>query len=101
MPDKWSAIWDGPASSSQYIHAFARKANALKRWLAKAQDAQILKEPLNLADLLHPETFLSAFRQRSARALQRGIDDLKLVTSFEDRVINADNIIMVVPKIME
>jgi len=88
-------IWDGPSSSSQYIHAFARKANALKRWLSKAQDAQILKEPLNLADLLHPETFLSAFRQRSARALQRGIDDLKLVTSFEDQVITGDNVITV------
>ncbi len=67
----------------------------MKAWLAKAPGDQILKEPLTLADLFHPETFLSAFRQRSARALKRGIDDLKLVCSFEDRVIKGSNVIAV------
>lgn len=95
MPQRWTAIWDGPQSSLQYIRAFARKANAMRRWIGKAQDAQILKEPISLADLFHPETFLSAFRQRSARALKRGIDDLKLIASFEEHVIKATNVIAV------
>ena len=68
----------------------------MKTWLSKAPNAQILKEPVTLADLFHPETFLSAFRQRSARALKKGIDDLKLVCSFEDKVMRGGNIIAVI-----
>lgn len=37
-----------------------------------------------MSDLLHPETFLNAFRQRSARQFKVAIDELKLVISFEN-----------------
>lgn len=44
----------------------------------------MLQKPVNLSDLLHPETFLNAFRQRSARLFKVAIDELKLVSSFEN-----------------
>jgi len=36
-----------------------------------------------LSDLLHPETFLNALRQRSARIFKVAINELKLVSSFD------------------
>ena len=54
-----------------------------------------MKESISLADLFHPETFLNAFRQKCARSLKRGIDDLKLACSFEDKLLKAGNAIAV------
>lgn len=85
-------MWDGPQFPLQYLRAFARKANALRQWLAKAKGSQVLNEAISLADLLHPETFLSAFRQRSARTLKCGIDDLRLVSSFQSGAVKAETI---------
>ena len=42
-----------------------------------------MDKPVNLSDLFHPETFLNALRQKSARQLKIAIDELKLVSSFE------------------
>ena len=55
----------------------------------------LLERPVNLADLFHPETFLNALRQRSARKLQQAIDELKLVSSFEANKIPRDNCIQI------
>jgi len=49
-----------------------------------------LEGPINLSDLFHPETFLNALRQRSARQLKIAIDELKLVSSFENTKIRKD-----------
>jgi dynein heavy chain 2 len=46
-----------------------------------------------LSDLFHPETFLNALRQRSARQLKQAIDELKLVSSFEQNKIPKENCI--------
>lgn len=43
---------------------------------------------MNLSDLFHPETFLNALRQRSARQLKHAIDEMKLVSSFEQGKVN-------------
>jgi len=43
--------------------------------------------------LFHPETFLNALRQRSARKLKIAIDELKLVSSFEAGKIGKDTAI--------
>jgi len=89
-------MWDGPQFPLQYLRTFTRKANALRQWLSKAKGSQILNEAINLADLLHPETFLSAFRQRSARTLKCGIDDLRLMSSFQSGAIKGDAIAVLV-----
>jgi dynein heavy chain 2 len=50
---------------------------------------------VNLGDLLHPETFLNAFRQKSARAYKVAIDELKLVSSFDKSKIGSQGSIIV------
>lgn len=57
-------------------------------WINRVQKGQLLKNPVNLSDLVHPETFLNAFRQRSARQLKVAIDELKLVSSFESNKLD-------------
>ena len=52
------------------------------------QQQALLKATVNLSDLFHPETFLNALRQRSARSLKYAIDELKLVSSFENGKVN-------------
>ena len=47
-----------------------------------------MEKPVNLSDLFHPETFLNALRQRSARNLKIAIDELKLVSSFDQSKVN-------------
>lgn len=47
---------------------------------------------LNLSDLIHPETFLNALRQRSARLFKVAIDELKLVSSFESNKIGKQGV---------
>ena len=46
-------------------------------------------------DLLHPETFLNAFRQKSARIQNVAIDELKLVSSFEQGKVTGSGTIQV------
>lgn len=67
VPLSWEKLWDGPVNPSTWIRVLNKKATALCAWVAKVQKGQLLKGPVNLSDLVHPETFLNAFRQRSAR----------------------------------
>lgn len=83
VPLSWEKLWDGPVNPSTWIRVINKKATALCGWVAKVQKGQLLKGAVNLSDLVHPETFLNAFRQRSARHFQVAIDELKLVSSFE------------------
>jgi len=48
---------------------------------------------MDLSDLFHPETFLNALRQRSARQLKIAIDELKLVSSFEPNKVSKNTCI--------
>lgn len=56
--------------------------------MQKIHQGQLLKGPLCLSDLFHPETFLNALRQKAARSLKYAIDELKLVSSFEQGKVN-------------
>lgn len=51
--------------------------------MQRVQQRSLLNSPVCISDLLHPETFLNAFRQKSARMNNVAIDELKLVSSFE------------------
>lgn len=77
-------MWDGPEAPIPWLRAVVTKANALRGWLSKLQQKQLLNASLNLSHLFHPETFLNALRQRAARQLKTAIDDLKLASSFEN-----------------
>lgn len=91
VPPSWETHWEGPEDPSDWIRIVNKKARALLGWLQRAQNKQVLNAPVNLSDLFHPDTFLSALRQQSARTLKIPIDELKLVSSFEKNKIPKDN----------
>ena len=95
VPTTWESKWEGPMNPSEWILFLNKKALALLRWLQKSQQGQLLEGAINLSDLIHPETFLNALRQKSARKLKIAIDELKLVSSFEKGKIRSETAIAV------
>jgi dynein heavy chain 2 len=61
--------------------------------MQRAEQRTLLAEPINLSHLFHPETFLNALRQKSARQLKIAIDDLKLVSSFERNKLSGATVV--------
>lgn len=88
VPLVWIQIWEGPANPNQWLRAVCKKAYSLRGWLQRVQQQQLLNKAVNLSDLIHPETFLNALRQKSARLLKHAIDEMKLVSSFESNKVN-------------
>lgn len=76
-------MFEGPTNPSSWIRSVNKKGIALSQWVQRVQKGGLLKAPVNLSDLFHPETFLNALRQRSARQFKVAIDELKLVSSFD------------------
>ena len=59
-------------------------------WVEKAEKGRLLGgDELNLADLFHPNTFLNAVRQQTARDGKTSMDELKLVASWNGNISNA------------
>lgn len=83
VPTSWDSKWEGPENPNDWIRVVNKKAQALLGWLQRVQQKRLLEQPVQLSDLFHPETFLNALRQRSARHLRIAIDELKLVSAFE------------------
>jgi dynein heavy chain 2 len=52
-----------------------------------------LKQNVNLSHLFNPDTFLNALRQKSARTSRVAIDDMKLVSSFENGKIESETVV--------
>lgn len=90
VPSTWAARWEGPATPTQWIRVLNKKAVALLGWVKRMQQGQLLQGGVDLGDLFHPETFLNALRQKSARRLKLAIDELKLVSSFETDKLPAE-----------
>lgn len=84
LPQNWEKMWDGPINPSSWLRSLTKKGSALIEWVNRVKQGALLRSPVVLSDLLHPETFLNAFRQRSARQFKVAIDELKLVSSFEN-----------------
>lgn len=66
-PSDWLKLWDGPEDPAQWLKAVTQKTVALGTWLEKVQSNALLANVLDLSQLFHPDTFLNAFRQQTAR----------------------------------
>ena len=66
-PASWNKLWDGPEDPVQWLKAIMQKTNALSVWLEKVKAGSLLSGVLDLSELFHPDTFLNAFRQQTAR----------------------------------
>lgn len=93
LPMIWEKLWDGPTNPSSWIRLVNKKGVSLCSWVQRVQSGGLLKSPVNLSDLFHPETFLNAFRQRSARLYKVAIDELKIVSSFEASKLGKEGVI--------
>ena len=61
----WLKKWDGPEDPMQYLRGLVARACAILNWVEKGP--RLLHETLDLAELFHPDTFLNALRQQTAR----------------------------------
>ena len=66
-PLSWLAKWDGPEDPMQYLRGLVTRAVAIQGWVERAESGRLLSEQLDLSELFHPDTFLNALRQQTAR----------------------------------
>lgn len=67
VPLSWSSRLEGPEDPVQWLRALVAKTLALGSWVEKCNSDSLLRDVLDLSDLFHPDTFLNALRQQTAR----------------------------------
>jgi len=88
VPSKWSGFWEGPPVPNTWLKTFCKKILQLKKWIKGMEGGNLLNNELNLGDLFHPEIFLNALRQKTARKILCPINDMKLIATFEPERMN-------------
>lgn len=76
----------------QYLRAVIAKAKAVQQLAASSRDREIFSQTINLSDLFHPDTFLNALRQQTARETKQPMDALVLNTSSSGEVKHGKNV---------
>jgi len=69
-PLSWLDKWDGPEDPMQYLRGLVFRGIAIQQWVEKVEGGRLLMDSLELSDLLHPDTFLNALRQQTAREMK-------------------------------
>ena len=83
IPETWVNIWDGPESPIGYLRGVVKKINAMNNYLKSAINENVLESNINLSEFLHPEAFINALRQKSARSNKIPIDEMEIYSTFE------------------
>ena len=52
----------------QYLRGLVARATAIQKWVEGAESRSLLSDTLDLSELFHPDTFLNALRQQTARS---------------------------------
>ncbi|PAV81528.1 hypothetical protein WR25_18204 [Diploscapter pachys] len=84
-PDEWSNYWTGPRESAEYLNAVIFKAKSTQEILSASEKGDFLQNPVNLSMLFRPTTLLNALRQATARKMSKALDELRLVSSWDNR----------------
>ncbi|KAK2517344.1 Dync2h1 [Columba guinea] len=85
-PLTWQTKWEGPEDPLQYLRSLVARALAIQNWVEKAEKQQLLSDTLDLSELFHPDTFLNALRQETARVMSCSVDSLKFTASWKGRI---------------
>ncbi|XP_028975291.2 cytoplasmic dynein 2 heavy chain 1 isoform X3 [Esox lucius] len=88
-PLSWQNKWEGPEDPMQYLRAVVARTVAIQSWVERAETQGLLSDILDLSELFHPDTFLNALRQETARSMGCSMDSLKFVTSWKTPVAEA------------
>ena len=84
VPPSWEKHWEGPKEPIAYCKAVVVRMLAVNAMLDRRRDpGGLLSRPTRLDAFFHPETFLNALRQQSAREARVSIDSLALVTAWD------------------
>nr|DBA32514.1 TPA: hypothetical protein GDO54_000298 [Pyxicephalus adspersus] len=88
-PIAWQNKWEGPEDPLQYLRGLVSRAVAIQNWVEKAEKQTLLSDTLDLSELFHPDTFLNALRQETARTMNCSMDNLRFVASWKGRIHDA------------
>uniref|UniRef100_A0A8C4RQF1 Cytoplasmic dynein 2 heavy chain 1 n=1 Tax=Erpetoichthys calabaricus TaxID=27687 RepID=A0A8C4RQF1_ERPCA len=88
-PMNWQNKWEGPEDPMQYLRAVVARAIAIQSWVEKAEKQTLLSDTLDLSELFHPDTFLNALRQDTARTMACSMDNLKCIASWKGKITEA------------
>ncbi|XP_026994578.2 cytoplasmic dynein 2 heavy chain 1 isoform X2 [Tachysurus fulvidraco] len=88
-PLSWQSKWEGPDDPMQYLRAVVSRALAVQNWVERMERNTLLSDTLDLSDLFHPQTFLNALRQETARTMSCSMDSLKFVASWKSQISGA------------
>ncbi|XP_076002176.1 cytoplasmic dynein 2 heavy chain 1 isoform X2 [Genypterus blacodes] len=88
-PLTWQNKWDGPEEPMQYLRAVVTRALAIQSWVERAGRQALLSDTLDLSELFHPDTFLNALRQETARSMGCSMDSLVFVSSWQSSIAEA------------
>ena len=100
VPEKWIKIWEGPDNANLWLKGFCSRVFQLKKWIELVKSGQLLSSAINLGDLFHPDIFLNAIRQKTARLIKKPLNELKIVCSFENKKITSSPIIIKVTNLL-
>ena len=67
VPVSWLREWEGPEEPALYLRSLVGKTLALGVWEERGREGRVLQDTLDLSELFHPDTFLNALRQQTAR----------------------------------
>ncbi|XP_026049501.1 cytoplasmic dynein 2 heavy chain 1 isoform X1 [Astatotilapia calliptera] len=88
-PLTWQNKWEGPEEPMQYLRAVVTRALAIQSWVERANRQALLSDILDLSELFHPDTFLNALRQETARTMSCSMDSLVFVSSWRSSIAQA------------
>jgi dynein heavy chain 2 len=89
VPDRWSDAWEGPSDPYAWLNGLISRGTALEKWVERVDQNAILSSPLDLGELIRPETFLNALRQQTARLAKCAVDALKLISSPDPKLLSS------------
>ncbi|MXQ96699.1 hypothetical protein E5288_WYG013272 [Bos mutus] len=84
-----SKVIRGTTLLSSEVQKLASALLNQKSWVERAEKQTLLSDTLDLSELFHPDTFLNALRQETARAMVCSVDSLKFVASWKGRLQEA------------
>ncbi|XP_071483964.1 LOW QUALITY PROTEIN: cytoplasmic dynein 2 heavy chain 1-like [Diadema antillarum] len=88
-PLSWQKKWEGPEDPVLYLKTIVARTTAIQGWMEKAERKSLLSDTLNLSELFHPDTFLNALRQQSARDTKTSMDSLKFACRWTGNISGA------------
>jgi len=89
VPSEWSDKWEGPDNPYEWLRQLVTRALALESWKQRAESGTLFNQAILLSDLFRPDTLLNALRQQTARLTKRSIDTLKLVATWDPRLLSS------------